>query len=89
MADDLLYAVLPTPKEKRHVVLSTEFTQHLLGIHNLDLMYRYKGRPETPTINEGVWEVAGGEKALAGGGEGKKRSCGRKETEGNRFAENE
>ena len=27
---------------------------HLLGIHNLDLIYRYKGRPETPTINEGV-----------------------------------
>ena len=26
---------------------------HLLGIHNLDLVYRYKGRPETPTINEG------------------------------------
>tara|TARA_B100000029_G_scaffold254609_1_gene251407 strand:- start:1079 stop:2017 length:939 start_codon:yes stop_codon:yes gene_type:complete len=26
---------------------------HLLGIHNLDLIYRYKGRPETPTINEG------------------------------------
>ena len=25
---------------------------HLLGIHNLDLVYRYKGRPETPTINE-------------------------------------
>ncbi len=27
---------------------------HLLGIHNLDLIYRYKGRPETPTINEGA-----------------------------------
>ena len=26
---------------------------HLLGIENLDLVYRYKGRPETPTINEG------------------------------------
>ena len=26
---------------------------HLLGVHNLDLIYRYKGRPETPTINEG------------------------------------
>lgn len=26
---------------------------HLMGIHNLDLIYRYKGRPETPTINEG------------------------------------
>ena len=25
----------------------------LLGIHNLDLIYHYKGRPETPTINEG------------------------------------
>jgi len=26
---------------------------HLLGVHNLDLIYHYKGRPETPTINEG------------------------------------
>jgi len=26
---------------------------HLLGIHNLDLIYHYKGRPENPTINEG------------------------------------
>ena len=26
---------------------------HLLGIENLDLVYSYKGRPETPTINEG------------------------------------
>ena len=26
---------------------------HLMGINNLDLIYRYKGRPETPTINEG------------------------------------
>ena len=26
---------------------------HLLGIRNLELIYRYKGRPETPTINEG------------------------------------
>ena len=25
----------------------------LLGIHNLDLIYHYKGRPENPTINEG------------------------------------
>jgi len=27
---------------------------HLLGIHNLDLIYHYKGRPENPTINEGT-----------------------------------
>ena len=26
---------------------------HLLGIHNLDLIYHCKGRPENPTINEG------------------------------------
>ena len=26
---------------------------HLLGINALDLNYRYKGRPENPTINEG------------------------------------
>ena len=29
---------------------------HLLGIHNLDLVYRYKGRPETSTINEEACE---------------------------------
>lgn len=27
---------------------------HMLGIHNLELKYTHKGRPETPTINEGA-----------------------------------
>jgi hypothetical protein len=26
---------------------------HLLGINHMDLVYRYKGRPERPTLNEG------------------------------------
>jgi hypothetical protein len=26
---------------------------HLLGLHNLKLIYKHKGRPETPTVNEG------------------------------------
>ncbi len=26
---------------------------HLLGIHHMDLVYKYKGRPERPTLNEG------------------------------------
>ncbi len=26
---------------------------HLLGLNNLQLVYRYKGRPESPTLNEG------------------------------------
>ena len=26
---------------------------HLLGIHHQDLVYKYKGRPERPTLNEG------------------------------------
>jgi hypothetical protein len=25
----------------------------LMGIHNLELTYKFKGRPENPTINEG------------------------------------
>ena len=27
---------------------------HLLGLDNMELVYRYKGRPERPTINEGA-----------------------------------
>ncbi|MDE2715268.1 MAG: DUF1501 domain-containing protein [Verrucomicrobiota bacterium] len=27
---------------------------HLHGIHNFDLIYRYKGRPATSTINKGA-----------------------------------
>jgi hypothetical protein len=27
---------------------------HLMGIGNMDLVYRYKGRPERPTLNEGA-----------------------------------
>jgi hypothetical protein len=26
---------------------------HALGIGNMDLIYKYKGRPERPTLNEG------------------------------------
>ena len=26
---------------------------HLLGLHHMDLVYKYKGRPERPTLNEG------------------------------------
>jgi uncharacterized protein (DUF1501 family) len=27
---------------------------HLLGLNNMELVFRYKGRPERPTINEGA-----------------------------------
>jgi hypothetical protein len=27
---------------------------HLLGLKHMDLVYRYKGRPERPTLNEGT-----------------------------------
>ncbi len=27
---------------------------HLMGLDNMDLVYRYKGRPERPTLNEGA-----------------------------------
>ena len=40
-------------KDRLHVHDLHATILHLLGIHNLDLIYRYKGRPETPTINEG------------------------------------
>jgi hypothetical protein len=40
-------------KDRLHVHDLHATVLHLLGIHNLDLIYRYKGRPETPTINEG------------------------------------
>ena len=26
---------------------------YLLGLNNMDLIYKYKGRPERPTLNEG------------------------------------
>ncbi|MSU40147.1 MAG: DUF1501 domain-containing protein [Pedosphaera sp.] len=44
-----LYAV----NERLHVHDLHATILHLMGIGNLDLIYRYKGRPETPTINEG------------------------------------
>jgi hypothetical protein len=48
--DDLgLYAV----QDRLHVHDLHATILHLMGIGNLDLIYRYKGRPETPTINEG------------------------------------
>ena len=40
-------------KDRLHVHDLHATILHLLGIHNLELIYRYKGRPETPTINEG------------------------------------
>ena len=44
-----LYAV----QDRLHVHDLHATILHLMGIGNLDLIYRYKGRPETPTINEG------------------------------------
>ncbi len=40
-------------KDRLHVHDLHATVLHLLGIHNLDLIYHYKGRPENPTINEG------------------------------------
>ena len=48
--DDLgLHAV----EDRLHVHDLHATILHLLGINALDLNYRYKGRPENPTINEG------------------------------------
>ena len=40
-------------KDRLHVHDLHATVLHLRGIHNLDLIYHYKGRPENPTINEG------------------------------------
>ena len=44
-----LYAV----EDRLHVHDLHATILHLLGIHHMDLVYKYKGRPERPTLNEG------------------------------------
>lgn len=40
-------------EERMHVHDLHASILHLMGINNMELTYRYKGRPERPTINEG------------------------------------
>jgi hypothetical protein len=42
-----------TPPPAIHVHDLHATVLHLLGLGNMDLVYKYKGRPERPTLNEG------------------------------------
>ena len=40
-------------KDRLHVHDLHATILYLLGLGNMDLVYKYKGRPERPTLNEG------------------------------------